>query len=144
MKLGYIYMFGCLKKSTVNFRISLQLGLVEMAKCFTLPHASFDLGNRTRNNKKENERQTWVTFHGVSFCYSRKATRKKRNHLRPPPQELLGEFYTCKKLTTKSAMPLDQNMKFIFFFFFPSHINIHVMSFVFLISNTSDWIPLTI
>jgi hypothetical protein len=55
----------------------------------------------------------------------------------------LGEFYTCKKLTTKSVMPLDQNMKFIFIFF-PSHINIHVMSFVFLISNTSDWIPLTI
>ena len=105
MKLGYIYMFGCLKKSTVNFRISLQLGLVEMAKCFTLPHASFDLGNRTRNNKKENERQTWVTFHGVSFCYSRNATRKKRNHLRPPPQELLGSFILAKSSLRSQQCP---------------------------------------
>jgi hypothetical protein len=76
MKLGYIYMFGRLKKSAVNVRISLQLGLVEMAQWFTLPHASFDLGNGTRNNKKENERQTWVTFHGISFCYSLNTIRK--------------------------------------------------------------------
>jgi len=118
MKLGYIYMIDCLKKSTVNVRISLQLRLVEMAKCFTLPHASFDLGNRTRNNKKENERQTWVTFHGVSFCYwSGNATRKERNHLRPPPQSCWGVLYLQKAHNEVSNDPGSEHEIYIPFFF---------------------------
>jgi hypothetical protein len=138
-------MFGCLKKSAVNVRISLQLGLVEMAKCFTLPHASFDLGNRTRNNKKENERQTWVTFHGVSFCYSRNARykKKKKSPTSTTSRAVGGVLYLQKAHYEVSNAPGSEHEIYILFFF-PSHINIHVMSFVFLISNTSDWIPLTI